>query len=36
MSNFNKEVGAGIHYSFSEEKQREEFDASLRDMKELI
>jgi len=36
MSNFNKEVGAGIHYSFSEEKQREEFDASLRVMKELI
>ena len=36
MSDFNKRVGAGIHYFFSEEKQREEFDASLRDMKELI
>jgi hypothetical protein len=36
MSDFNKKAGAGIHYLFSEVKQREEFYASLRDMKELI
>jgi hypothetical protein len=36
MSDFNRQIGAGIHYTYSEEKQREEYNTLLNGAKQLI